>query len=431
MEPISWPEFAAIHPHAPSDQVEGYLEMITQLEAWLVEITGYDRVSLAPNSGAQGEYAGLLAIRAYHRARGEGHREVCLIPSSAHGTNAASAALCGMRVVVVACAENGDVDVADLEKKIAVHRENLSALMITYPSTHGVFEERVRDICDLVHGAGGQVYVDGANFNALVGVARPGAFGADVSHLNLHKTFCIPHGGGGPGVGPVCVRAHLAPYLPGSDAVPALTSAPFGSAGILPIPWMYIAMMGPNGLRSATAHAIAAANYVATRLGSAYPILYTGPVGRVAHECILDIRPLTHECGVSVDDIAKRLMDYGFHAPTMSFPVAGTLMVEPTESESLEELDRFCDAMLSIRTEIDRVIAGEWAIEDSPLRHAPHTADVVTSDEWTRPYPRALAAYPSAAQRKTKYWPPVGRIDGAFGDRNIVCACPPMSDYES
>ena len=429
MEPITWPEFANMHPLVPADQASGYHEMIGQLESWLVEITGYDRVSLAPNSGAQGEYAGLLAIRGYHRSRGEGHRNVCLIPSSAHGTNAASAAMCGMQVVVVKCAENGDVDVDDLIAKIESHKNQVSALMITYPSTHGVYEERVTEICEHIHEAGGQVYVDGANFNALVGVARPGEFGADVSHLNLHKTFCIPHGGGGPGVGPVCVKEHLAEFLPGSPSVPALTSAPYGSAGILPIPWMYIRMMGPDGLTAATQHAIAAANYVMKRLEAGYPVLYTGPNGRVAHECILDLRPITADTGVTVDDVAKRLMDYGFHAPTMSFPVAGTLMVEPTESESIDELDRFCDAMLAIRAEIERIACGELPLDDSPLRNAPHTAEVVTANNWPHAYSREEAAFPVASLRRNKYWPPVGRIDGAFGDRNIQCSCPPIDDY--
>ncbi len=444
MIPVTWPEFANMHPFAPSEQSAGYRMLVEELETMLVEITGYDAVSLQPNAGSQGEYAGLLAIRAHHRSRGDHGRTVCLIPSSAHGTNAASAAMCGMRVVVVACDELGNVDLTDLDAKIATHANELSALMVTYPSTHGVFEEAIVDICARVHAAGGQVYLDGANFNALVGVAKPGAFGADVSHLNLHKTFCIPHGGGGPGVGPVCVKSHLAPFLPGHPGVSgtssiaghetkatvgALTSAPYGSAGILPIPWTYITMMGPDGLWMATATAIVSANYIAHRLQGYYPVLYTGANGRVAHECILDLRPLTHDTGITVDDVAKRLMDYGFHAPTMSFPVAGTLMVEPTESESLAELDRFCDAMIAIRGEVDRVVAGDWPADDNPLVRAPHPAEDVLSDSWSRAYPREVAAFPLPSLRKDKYWPPVSRIDGAYGDRNVVCSCPPLTDY--
>ena len=444
MIPVTWPEFGGIHPFAPRDQASGYLQMIQELEAMLVEITGYDAVSLQPNAGSQGEFAGLLAIRAYHRSRGDAHRNVCLIPSSAHGTNAASAAMCGMKVVVIGCDDNGNVDTADLRAKISDHRENMCALMITYPSTHGVFEESIVEICDLVHDAGGQVYLDGANFNALVGVAKPGQFGADVSHLNLHKTFCIPHGGGGPGVGPVCVREHLAPFLPGhpsitgtssalgsyaNSVVGSLTSAPYGSAGILPIPWMYITMMGPDGLRSATEMAILSANYIAHRLDPHFPVLYQGRNGRVAHECIVDIRPVTAATGVSVDDVAKRLIDYGFHAPTMSFPVAGTLMIEPTESESLAEIDRFCDAMIAIRAEIDEIGTNGWTVEDNPLANAPHTAEDVTSDAWSRPYGRERAAYPLPSLRQNKYWAPVSRIDGAFGDRNVVCSCPPIESY--
>ena len=447
MIPVTWPEFSDMHPFAPAAQTAGYRELIAELEAMLVEVTGYDAVSLQPNAGSQGEFAGLLAIRAYHRSRGETGRTVCLIPSSAHGTNAASAVMAGMEVVVVGCDDAGNVDVTDLQEKIRAHRDSLSALMITYPSTHGVFEEQIIEICSLVHEAGGQVYLDGANFNALVGVAKPGQFGADVSHLNLHKTFCIPHGGGGPGVGPVCVRRHLAPFLPGhlaldgtssvasptgsvnGSVVGALTSAPYGSAGILPIPWGYIAMMGPDGLRSATAHAILGANYIAQRLGVHYPILYTGARGRVAHECILDLRPITAATGVSVDDVAKRLIDYGFHAPTMSFPVPGTLMVEPTESEGLEELDRFCEAMIAIRGEIDRVAAGEWPADDNPLRNAPHPAEEIANDGWSHPYGRELAAYPLRSLRANKYWAPVSRIDGAYGDRNVVCSCPPLEEY--
>jgi glycine dehydrogenase len=438
MIPVTWPEFGSIHPFAPLDQAQGYVEMITELEAMLVEITGYDAVSLQPNAGSQGEFAGLLAIRAYHRSRGDVERDVCLIPSSAHGTNAASAAMAGMRVVVVECDGDGNVDVADLEAKAEAHAARLAALMVTYPSTHGVFEEHIREVCAVIHGRGGQVYLDGANLNAMVGTAKPGEFGADVSHLNLHKTFCIPHGGGGPGVGPIGVRAHLAPFLPNHPLVEAagpttgigpIAAAPWGSAGILPIPWMYISMMGAHGLALATAHAILAANYVAKRLAPHYPILYTGAGGLVAHECIVDIRPISAAAGISVDDIAKRLMDHGFHAPTMSFPVAGTLMVEPTESESLAELDRFCDAMIAIRAEIDRVAAGEWPADDNPLVHAPHTAEDVLADDWARAYPRELAAYPVESVRAAKYWPPVGRIDGAYGDRNVVCSCPPMDAY--
>lgn len=438
MAPITWPEFANAHPFAPAEQVRPYVEMITELEEWLAGITGYDAVSVQPNAGSQGEFAGLMAIRAYHQANGDAQRTVCLIPSSAHGTNAASAVMAGMHVVVVACDESGDVDLTDLESKINEHRENLAALMITYPSTHGVFEEAVGEICSRVHKAGGQVYIDGANLNALVGLAKPGAFGADVSHLNLHKTFAIPHGGGGPGVGPIGVRAHLAPFLPGHplrpDAGPSgrgyadggmgpVSGAPWGSAGILPIPWMYIRMMGEEGLREATSVAILSANYIAHRLEEHYPILYTAPNGTVAHECIVDIRPVTAESGVSVDDIAKRLMDYGFHAPTMSFPVAGTLMIEPTESENAEEIDRFCDAMIAIKGEIDAIRAGEWPSDDNPLVHAPHTADCLIG-EWQHAYPARIAAFPVSGMDAGKYWPPVRRIDGAYGDRNLVCACP-------
>lgn len=438
MAPITWPEFANAHPFAPAEQVRPYVEIITELEEWLAGITGYDEVSVQPNAGSQGEFAGLMAIRAYHRANGDAQRTVCLIPSSAHGTNAASAVMAGMQVVVVACDESGDVDLTDLELKITEHRENLAALMITYPSTHGVFEEAVGEICARVHEAGGQVYVDGANLNALVGLAKPGAFGADVSHLNLHKTFAIPHGGGGPGVGPIGVRAHLAPFLPSHplrpDAGPAgrgypdggmgpVSGAPWGSAGILPIPWMYIRMMGEEGLREATSVAILSANYIAQRLRDHYPILYTAANGTVAHECIVDIRPVTAASGISVDDIAKRLMDYGFHAPTMSFPVAGTLMIEPTESENVDEIDRFCDAMIAIKGEIDAVRTGEWPADDNPLVHAPHTADCLIG-EWQHAYPARLAAFPVSGMEAGKYWPPVRRIDGAYGDRNLVCSCP-------
>ena len=437
MAAITWPEFAGIHPFAPLGQADGYVTLIRSLEQWLAELTGYDAVSLQPNAGSQGELAGLLAVRAYHRANGESQRDVCLIPSSAHGTNAASAVMAGMRVVVVACRDNGDVDVDDLRAKIEGHRDRLAVLMVTYPSTHGVFEQAIGEICALVHDAGGQVYVDGANLNALVGLARPGWFGADVSHLNLHKTFCIPHGGGGPGVGPVAVRAHLAPYLPNHPLQPEagpetgvgpVSAAPWGSAGILPISWAYIRLMGADGLLRATQVAILAANYVARRLAPHYPVLYTGPGGLVAHECIVDLRPITRETGVTVDDVAKRLIDYGFHAPTMSFPVAGTLMIEPTESEDLAELDRFCDAMISIKAEIDRLAAGEWPADDNPLRNAPHTATMITGS-WDRPYSRELAAYPVPSLRVGKYWPPVRRIQGAYGDRNLVCACPPVEAY--
>jgi glycine dehydrogenase len=433
MEAITWPHFAGLHPFAPAEQTTGYAELIDDLCRWLAEITGYDAVSLQPNAGSQGELAGLLAIRAYLRSRGEHQRDVCLIPQSAHGTNAASAVMAGMRVVVVASAPDGTVDLDDLRRLLSEHDDRVAAIMVTYPSTHGVYEEGIVELCDLVHAAGGQVYVDGANLNALVGVARPADFGADVSHLNLHKTFCIPHGGGGPGVGPIGVRAHLAPYLPNhplvDEAGPAtgigpVSAAPYGSPNVLPISWAYIRLMGPDGLRRATQVAVLAANYVATRLASFFPILYTGADGLVAHECIIDLRPITKQTGVTVDDVAKRLVDYGFHAPTMSFPVAGTLMVEPTESEDVDELDRFCDAMIAIRAEIDRVASGEWPAEDNPLRNAPHTAACLTRD-WTHPYPRDVAVYPAGAiQANDKYWPPVRRIDGAYGDRNLVCACP-------
>ncbi|HEY8458027.1 MAG TPA: aminomethyl-transferring glycine dehydrogenase [Actinopolymorphaceae bacterium] len=437
MEPISWPEFAQIHPFAPVEDAQGYLTLIRQLAQWLAEVTGYAAVSLQPNAGSQGELAGLLAIRAYHRSRGEADRDVCLIPSSAHGTNAASAVMAGMRVVVVAAAEDGTVDLDDLRRKAAEHSERLAAIMVTYPSTHGVYEEHIREVCTVVHDHGGQVYVDGANLNALLGLARIGEFGGDVSHLNLHKTFCIPHGGGGPGVGPVAVREHLAPYLPNhpllDEAGPAtgvgpIAESPFGSAGILPISWMYIRMMGGPGLRLATETAVLAANYVATRLAPHYPVLYSGRAGLVAHECIIDVRPVTRKAGMTVDDVAKRLIDYGFHAPTMSFPVAGTLMVEPTESESLAELDRFCDAMIAIKAEIDRVIAGEWPADDNPVRNAPHTVEMLAG-EWNHPYSRDEAAYPVATLRRRKYWSPVRRIDQAYGDRNLVCVCPPPDAF--
>ncbi|MCZ4123987.1 aminomethyl-transferring glycine dehydrogenase [Streptomyces sp. H39-S7] len=439
MEPVTWPEFAALHPFAPVEQAEGYLTLIHQLEDQLAEVTGYDTVSIQPNAGSQGELAGLLAVRAYHRSNGDTQRTVCLIPSSAHGTNAASAVMAGMKVVVVRTRDDGDVDVEDLHAKIDLHRAELAVLMVTYPSTHGVFEDNITDICATVHEAGGQVYVDGANLNALVGLARPGKFGADVSHLNLHKTFCIPHGGGGPGVGPVAVRAHLAPFLPNHPLQPTagpatgvgpISAAPWGSAGILPISWAYVRLMGGEGLRHATQVAVLGANYVAKRLEPHYPVLYTGPNGLVAHECIIDLRPLTKETGVSVDDIAKRLIDYGFHAPTMSFPVAGTLMIEPTESEDLAELDRFCEAMIAIRREVDKVGSGQWPVEDNPLRNAPHTAASL-GGEWNRPYTRDEAVFPAGVSAADKYWPPVRRIDGAFGDRNLVCSCPPLDEYDA
>jgi len=437
MEAITWPEFANMHPFAPVDQAAGYVALIEQLEAWLCEVTGYDAVSLQPNAGSQGELAGLLAIRAYHRANGQGERTACLIPSSAHGTNAASAVMAGMKVVVVKTATGGDVDLDDLRAKVEEHRDDLAAVMVTYPSTHGVFEQDITELCDLVHEAGGQVYVDGANLNALVGIARPGHFGADVSHLNLHKTFCIPHGGGGPGVGPVAVRAHLAPYLPNHPAQPAagpstgvgpVSAAPWGSAGILPISWAYVRLMGGAGLTAATQVAILNANYIAARLGPHYPVLYTGKSGLVAHECIVDLRAITKETGVTVDDVAKRLIDYGFHAPTMSFPVAGTLMIEPTESEDLAELDRFCTAMIAIREEIAAVAAGDLDRDDNPLRGAPHSAASIAG-EWEHSYSRAQAVFPAGVDPTSKYWPPVRRVDGAYGDRHLVCSCPPVDSY--
>jgi glycine dehydrogenase len=429
MEPITWPEFADLHPFAPADQAGGYGELIGELERLLAEITGYDAVSVQPNAGSQGELAGLLAIRAYHASRGEPERDTCLIPESAHGTNAASAVLAGLRVTVVKTGGDGAVDVGDLRAKIDSLGGRLAAIMLTYPSTSGVFEENVTEVCDAVHAAGGQVYIDGANLNALVGLARPAEFGADVSHLNLHKTFCIPHGGGGPGVGPVAVRAHLAPFLPGRGGGP-VAAAPFGSAGILPISWAYIRMMGAEGLRQATLTAILAANYVAARLAPHYPVLYTGRGDLVAHECVIDLRPITRETGITVDDVAKRLIDYGFHAPTMSFPVAGTLMVEPTESEELAELDRFCEAMIAIREEIARVASGEYDPQDNPLKNSPHTAEMLLADDWKHPYQREEAAYPGHTDRRAKYWPPVRRIDQAYGDRNLVCACTPPEAFE-
>ena len=437
MEPVTWPEFADAHPFAPLGDAAGLLSVVADLERWLAALTGYDAVSLQPNAGSQGELAGLLAIRAYHRARGEEQRDVCLIPASAHGTNAASAVMAGMRVVVVRCDERGNIDLAHLRAMLDQHPGRVAAIMITYPSTHGVYEATVTEVCSLVHEAGGQVYVDGANLNALLGVARPGAFGADVSHLNLHKTFCIPHGGGGPGVGPVGVRSHLAPFLPNHPLADSagpktglgpISAAPWGSASILPISWAYVRMMGADGLRRATLTAVAAANYVARRLNEHFPVLYAGEGGFVAHECILDLRPITKATGVTVDDVAKRLADYGFHAPTMSFPVSGTLMVEPTESEDLGELDRFCDAMIAIRGEIDRVAAGEWPATDNPLRNAPHTAASLAG-EWPHPYSRGLAAFPPGVDPASKVWPPVRRVDGAYGDRHLVCSCPPPEAF--
>ena len=443
MEAISWPEFAGIHPYAPADQTQGYAELITALETQLADITGYAAVSVQPNAGSQGEFAGLLAIKAYHRSRGEDARDIVLIPASAHGTNAASAALAGLRVIVVRTADDGEILLEDLHAKLERHGGQVAAIMITYPSTHGVYEEHVREVCDAVHEVGGQVYIDGANLNALVGLARPGEFGGDVSHLNLHKTFCIPHGGGGPGVGPVGVAEHLVPFLPGdpvppssgTDVVDAATGGTpvsgtnHGSAGILPISYAYLALMGPDGLTEASRIAVLTANYVSSRLADHFPTLYTGPGGLVAHECILDLRDLTARTGVTAADVAKRLQDYGFHAPTLAFPVTGTLMVEPTESENLAELDRFVDAMIAIRAEIDEVAAGRWTVEDSPLRGAPHTAASVSATVWDKPYTREQAAYPVPSLRHDKYWPPVRRIDDAHGDRNLVCSCPPVTDY--
>jgi len=437
MIPLTWPAFGSLHPFAPREQAEGYHALFARLEQWLCDITGYDAISLQPNSGAQGEYAGLLAIRGYHAARNEPHRKVCLIPSSAHGTNPASASMAGMEVVVVACDARGDVDVNDLRAKAEKHSKNLAAIMITYPSTHGVFEEHISEICDIVHGHGGQVYLDGANMNAQVGLSRPGDYGADVSHLNLHKTFCIPHGGGGPGMGPIGVRAHLAPFLPGHPvtdgakprAVGPVSAAPFGSASILTISYIYILMMGGEGLTRATEIAILNANYIATKLDPHFPVLYRNAKGRIAHECIVDPRPLKASSGVTVDDIAKRLIDYGFHAPTMSFPVPGTLMIEPTESESKAELDRFCDAMIAIRREIAEIESGRWKVEASPLRHAPHTVHDIADDAWARAYTRAEGCFPAGTSRTDKYWCPVGRVDNVYGDRNLVCSCPPIEDY--
>jgi glycine dehydrogenase len=437
MEPISFPGFADLHPFAPAEDATGYAELVASLESWLAEVTGYAAVSVQPNAGSQGELAGLTAIRGYHRANGDSERDVCLIPSSAHGTNAASAVMAGMRVVVVNGAEDGSIDLEDLQAKCEANADRLAAIMVTYPSTHGAFEDTITDLCRIVHDHGGQVYIDGANLNALLGLAKPGRFGGDVSHLNLHKTFCIPHGGGGPGVGPVAVAEHLIPYLPSHPGHPdpakrsgigPISAAPYGSAGILPISWAYIAMMGAEGLTRATQVAILSANYIANRLQKYYPVLYTGHGGLVAHECILDLRPITKASGVTVDDVAKRLIDYGFHAPTMSFPVAGTFMVEPTESESLSELDRFCEAMIAIREEIDAIEAGHLTYEQTPLHHAPHTTRAVTG-EWDRAYPRTVGAYP-AGHTPDKYWPPVGRIDQAYGDRHLVCSCPPPEAFE-
>jgi glycine dehydrogenase len=447
MESVTWPEFSHLHPFAPTDQSVGSRQLIDELSQWLISITGYDAVSLQPNAGSQGEFAGLLAIRNYHDSRADQERTICLIPSSAHGTNAASAVMAGMHVVVVACDDHGNVSLEDLKEKISEHGSKLAALMVTYPSTHGVFESAISEICQLIHDAGGQVYVDGANLNALVGLAQPGKFGADVSHLNLHKTFCIPHGGGGPGVGPVISKSHLAPFLPNHPldvlAGPAtgpgpVSSAPYGSASILPISWAYIRMMGGAGLTHATQVAILSANYIAMKLNPYYPVLYTGNNGRVAHECILDLREITKISGVTVDDVAKRLMDYGFHAPTMSFPVAGTLMIEPTESEDIAEIERFISAMISIHGEIMDVQKSVIAHEDSPLAHAPHTAGDVVSSQWDRKYPREIAAFPEYLDgfvpgeiigMRGKYWPTTGRIDGAFGDRNLICSCPPISEF--
>jgi glycine dehydrogenase len=433
MIPITWREFAGLHPFAPAEQAAGYRQLITELERMLCACTGYDAVSLQPNAGSQGEYAGLLAIRAWHASRGEGHRNICLIPSSAHGTNPASAQMAGLQVVVVQCDERGNVDLADLGAKAEKHARDLAAIMITYPSTHGVFEGRVREICDLVHARGGQVYIDGANLNAMVGLCQPGQFGGDVSHLNLHKTFCIPHGGGGPGVGPVAVKAHLAPFLPGHEVaglsgIGAVSAAPWGSASILPISWAYISLMGAAGLQRASAVAILNANYIAERLAPHFPILYTGDRGRVAHECIIDLHALTERTGITVEDVAKRLIDYGFHAPTMSFPVPGTLMIEPTESESKAELDRFCEAMIRIREEIRAVETGAMDAKDNPLKHAPHTAQAL-ADDWSHAYSRQTAVFPVASLRAGKYWPPVGRVDNVYGDRHLVCSCPPLAAY--
>jgi glycine dehydrogenase len=433
MMPVSSASIAGLHPFAPDKHTKGIREMIADLEEWLCQVTGFAAVSLQPNAGSQGEYAGLLAIRAYHASRGESQRNICIIPSSAHGTNPASAAMAGFDVVVVRCNESGDVDVEDLKIKIAANAKNLAALMITYPSTHGVFEESIKEICAAIHAAGGQVYLDGANLNALVGLARPGDIGADVCHMNLHKTFAIPHGGGGPGVGPIGVAAHLKKFLPGHvtrKGHQAVSGAPWGSASILAISWMYMRMLGPDGLRKSSETAILSANYIAKRLGDHIPVLFVGKNGRVAHECIFDFRGFKETAGIGVEDIAKRLIDFGFHAPTMSWPVAGTLMVEPTESEPKIELDRFCDAMIAIANEIANVASGKWPRDDNPLVNSPHTAEEVTSDDWSHPYPRSIAAYPAGnAQMATKYWSPVARIDNVYGDRNLICSCPPLENY--
>jgi glycine dehydrogenase len=442
MLPISWPEFAQLHPFAPIEQAQGYQVLFEQLEQMLAEITGFAAVSLQPNAGSQGEYAGLLVIQQYHHSRGEGHRHICLIPESAHGTNPASAVMAGMKVVPVACDSEGNINVADLREKAERYQADLAALMVTYPSTHGVFEAAIQEICAIVHEFGGQVYMDGANLNAQVGLCRPGDFGADVCHLNLHKTFCIPHGGGGPGMGPIGVMAHLIPFLPGHvvvemhedkpepNRVGAIAAAPWGSASILPISWMYIAMMGGEGLTQATQVAILNANYIAKRLEGHYPVLYKGEAGLVAHECILDLRQFKKTAGIEVDDIAKRLIDYGFHPPTVSWPVAGTVMVEPTESESKQELDRFCDAMIAIRAEIQQIETGAVDRQNNLLKNAPHTAAALMADEWNCPYSRQQAAYPTRETRDSKFWPAVSRIDNAYGDRNLVCSCPPMEAYQ-
>ncbi|NJR58106.1 MAG: aminomethyl-transferring glycine dehydrogenase, partial [Cyanobacteria bacterium CRU_2_1] len=438
MIPVTWAEFANIHPFAPIEQTQGYQILFRQLEDWLAEITGFDGISLQPNAGSQGEYTGLLVIREYHEQRGEGHRTICLIPESAHGTNPASAVMAGMKVVPIACDADGNIDISDLKAKAKTHNDNLSALMVTYPSTHGVFEEGIQEICDIVHANGGQVYMDGANMNAQVGLCRPADFGADVCHLNLHKTFCIPHGGGGPGMGPIGVKAHLVPFLPGHSIVPiggsqaigAVSSAPWGSSGILPISWMYIALMGRAGLTKATQVAILNANYIAKRLEGFYPVLYKGKGGLVAHECIIDLRQFKKTAGIEVDDIAKRLIDYGFHPPTMSWPVAGTVMVEPTESESKQELDRFCDALIAIREEIREIEEGKVDPSDNLLKHAPHSAASLLTDHWDRPYSRDRAAYPTQWTRENKFWAAVDRIDNAYGDRNLVCSCLPMDAYQ-
>ena len=437
MMPVTWPEFANLHPFVPASQAQGYAAMIAELGAMLRDITGYDAISFQPNSGAQGEYAGLLAIRAYHQSRGQDHRTVCLIPASAHGTNPASAQMAGMDVVVVRCSEDGNIDVADLRVKAEAHAARLAAVMITYPSTHGVFEEEVRAICDIVHSHGGQVYLDGANLNAQVGLAQPGDYGADVGHLNLHKTFCIPHGGGGPGMGPIGVKAHLAPFLPGHPEQPdgprivgPVSAAPYGSAAILVIPWLYCLMMSGDGLTAATTIAILNANYIAKRLDPHFPLLYKGRFGRVAHECIIDLRPLKSSAGVSVEDVAKRLIDYGFHAPTMSFPVTGTLMIEPTESESKMEIDRFCDAMIAIREEIRSIEQGQAPRDNNPLKNAPHTVLELVDEPWQRPYSKKQACFPKGVSLTSKYWPPVNRVDNVYGDRNLICTCPPVEEYK-